>query len=103
MGGAEKTTFVMQEAFPNSKICVDFVNRNSFKKLGETDIIELGKPSTCQPLNAIKGIQNFKRKTDFLKGYDLVIYSGSYAPCAVTQSGKREESSILSHNPAFCV
>ncbi len=101
MGGAEKTTFVMQEAFPNSKICVDFVNRNSFKKLGETDIIELGKPSTCQPLNAIKGIQNFKRKTDFLKGYDLVIYSGSYAPCAVHNQVKGKKVLYCHTIPRF--
>ncbi|WP_163294281.1 glycosyltransferase [Desulfovibrio sp. JC022] len=101
MGGAEKTTLVMQEAFPNSKICVDFFNRNSFKKLGETDIIELGKPSTCQPLNAIKGIQNFKRKTGFLKDYDLVIYSGSYAPCAVQNQVKGKKVLYCHTIPRF--
>ncbi|WP_027179364.1 glycosyltransferase [Maridesulfovibrio bastinii] len=91
MGGAEKTTLLLQESFNNSCICVDFVNKDEFESLNKKNIIELGKAGTCQPLNAIKGIRNFKKKTKFLKNCTLGIYSGSYAPCAVHNqlSGKK--------------
>lgn len=90
-GGAEKTTLVLAKTFQDSKICVDFINRSDFKDIGRKNIIELGSQTTSPPLKAIKGISNFKRKTKFLKDYDLVIYSGSYAPCAVQNqlTGKR--------------
>ncbi|NDV24939.1 glycosyltransferase family 4 protein [Desulfovibrio sp. JC022] len=101
MGGAEKTTFVMQDAFAGSKVCVDFVNKNSFRGLKEDDVIELGRFSTCQPFNALKGIHNFKTKTRFLNNCDLVIYSGSYAPCAVQNQSKGKKILYCHTIPRF--
>ncbi|SMF34680.1 glycosyltransferase [Desulfovibrio gilichinskyi] len=89
MGGAEKTSLNLHEAFPESELCVDFINRENFTDISlPSSIIELGKPSTCQPFNAIKGFYNFKSKTKFLKNYDMVIYSGSYALLAVHNQKK---------------
>lgn len=92
MGGAEKTSLVLNKAIPGSKICVDFVNRHNFDNSMIPDgIIELGSPCTSPALNAVKGIHNFKSRTKFLKKFDIVIYSGSYAVAAVHNQtrGKR--------------
>ncbi len=76
-GGGERLILTLAEAF-DAPLVTGFINPNSFK--GEdfgVETISLGKPISYPGFRYL-GIQyRFRHKTDFLKNYDIAIFSAN--------------------------
>ncbi len=79
-GGAEQLAQTTVDAFPELELHAGFINPNLFQKnIAHT----LTAPVSHPALQALRMLIAFRHQTDYLSGYETVIYSGSYAPVAV--------------------
>ncbi len=103
-GGAEKLTQTLLDHLPGTDLCVAFVNREAFPVLGSQGgcVYELGADS-CIPLwRILRVIWAFERSTPALDGYGWALFSGIYAPFAVTRR-RRGRNLLYCHTiPRFC-
>lgn len=86
LGGAEKVTVDLAGGL-GADICCAFRNEDAFpqSRLGNLRCIELLKGALRNRLHLFWYMGLFRTKTQFLRQYAWVIYSGSCAPMAVYQ------------------
>lgn len=86
-GGAEKLALTLLKSLPDVPLAVGYREVASFSEadLPAGGCIDLQADSKIPAWRILKIMYTFERRTDFLKGYDWVLFSGVYAPLAVHQ------------------
>jgi glycosyltransferase involved in cell wall biosynthesis len=84
-GGAEQLSLTLVNNFPNSSLCVGFINSEIFsdETLKKISFCELTSPTQIIGWQTLKTLFVFRHQTKLLAVYDWVIFSGSNAPVAV--------------------
>lgn len=84
-GGAERLSHTLLEHFPDLTLCVAGVYFNFLENINSNvKIIDLSS-TLSRRLGVIGVILAFKTRARFLSNADSVLYSGAYAPLAITQ------------------
>jgi glycosyltransferase involved in cell wall biosynthesis len=83
-GGAERVTLTLANQLP-AALGVGFIERQLFpaQQLADIPLHNLDAKTRITPWRYVKVARAFVYKTEFLKNYDWVLYSGSCAPVAV--------------------
>ncbi|ADE16682.1 glycosyl transferase group 1 [Nitrosococcus halophilus Nc 4] len=84
-GGAERVTLLLARAFPEFDLCVGARNHGVIPdgEMVGLKCIELGSIARSPAWRALKTMRLFRSRTAFLSRYEVVLYSGVYAPVAV--------------------
>ena len=84
-GGAERVTLVLAQALRNITLCVGSASESAYWRdyIEPSDMVPLGVNANWAPWLAIRSLRAFQKDTTFLRNYDWVLYSGSYAPIAI--------------------
>jgi glycosyltransferase involved in cell wall biosynthesis len=82
-GGAEQLSLTLVNNFPNSSLCVGFINAEIFPTEMLANYCQLTSPTQIIGWQTLKTLFVFTHRTKFLAEYDWVIFSGSNAPVAV--------------------
>jgi glycosyltransferase involved in cell wall biosynthesis len=87
-GGAERVTLALCEYFESMDLVTAFVDPAAFPEppLHTLRLKTLTSPTSITGWHLLKSARAFERKTDFLKDYDSLIFSGSVAPLAIKNS-----------------
>ncbi|MCP5419529.1 MAG: glycosyltransferase [Gammaproteobacteria bacterium] len=96
-GGAEYVTLLLKSQFKDLDVCVASFNSDEFSEDELFSIRLLSQRHTLPSpaLRALSTIRLFKQRTAFISAYNMVVYSGMYAPLAIHKhSGK--------HNLLYC-
>lgn len=87
-GGAESVTLTLSHEVPNMDLVTAFMAPEAFPEapIAEERIKTLTSPTTRPGWQVLKSALAFEYKTQFLKDYETLIFSGSIAPLAVKHS-----------------
>ena len=93
-GGAERVTLALCEHFESMDLVTAFVDPTAFPEppLHTSRLKALTSSTSIAGWHLLKSARAFERKTDFLKDYDSLIFSGSVAPLAIKNSGAAKTS-----------
>ena len=103
-GGAEKLTQTLLDHLPGADLCAAFVNPQAFTVVGSSggSVFDLGADSRIPLWRILRVIWAFERDSPVLDGYEWALFSGIYAPLAVTRRG-RDGNILYCHTiPRFC-
>lgn len=84
-GGAEAVTLSLCERFPELRLVTGFVNPATFSEapLSVERLTVLTSATTIHGWQTIKTSHAFRSKTEFLRDFETLIFSGYYAPLAL--------------------
>lgn len=84
-GGAEAVTLGLCERFPELRFVTAFVNSAAFSEvpLSADRLTTLTSATTVQGWQTIKTSHAFRSKTEFLRDFETLIFSGFYSPLAL--------------------
>lgn len=87
-GGAERVTLKICEHFQDMELITAFVDAKRFptSPLDVSRIKSLTTSTEITGWHLLKSARAFENKTEFLKSYDSLIFSGSVAPLAIKNS-----------------
>lgn len=102
-GGAERATLALCESFKHMDLVTAFVDSTAFTELPlhTSRLKSLTSPTSITGWHLLKSARAFERKTDFLKDYDSLIFSGSVAPLAIKNSGANKNVYYCHTPPRF--
>ncbi len=103
-GGAEKLTQTLLDHLPGTDFCAAFVNPKVFPVIGSPGgrVFDLGADSKVPLWRILRVIWAFERDCPALVGYEWALFSGIYAPFAVTRR-RRGRNILYCHTiPRFC-
>ncbi|MCU7938557.1 MAG: glycosyltransferase [gamma proteobacterium symbiont of Bathyaustriella thionipta] len=89
-GGAEHVALTLSEHYEDAHLLVSSINPDNFdlSLLATQNIQTLQSFSSITPLRILKTIYSFKQSQSYINQFDQVIYSGIYAPLAISQRAK---------------
>lgn len=99
-GGAELVTLTLCNEIPEMDLVTAFMSREVFPSspIAEERIKTLIYPTTRPGWQVLKSALAFEYGTQFLKGYETLIFSGSVAPLAIKHS-RAEKNIYYCHTP----
>ena len=102
-GGAERVTLALCEHFESMDLVTAFVDSAAFPEppLDTSRLKTLTSSTSITGWHLLKSARAFERKTDFLKDYDNLIFSGSVAPLAIKNSGAAKNIYYCHTPPRF--
>ena len=102
-GGAERVTLALCEHFESMDLVTAFIDPTAFPEppLHTSRLKTLASSTSITGWHLLKSARAFERKTDFLKDYDSLIFSGSVAPLAIKNSGTAKNIYYCHTPPRF--
>ena len=102
-GGAEQVTLALCEHFGSMDLVTAFVDLTAFPEppLHPSRLKTLTSSTSITGWQLLKSTRAFERKTEFLKDYDSLIFSGSVAPLAIKNSGATKNIYYCHTPPRF--
>ena len=99
-GGAESVTLTLCNEIPDMDLVTAFMAPEAFPEspIAEGRIKTLVAPTTRPGWQVLKSALAFEHKTQFLKDYETLIFSGSVAPLAIKHS-RAERNIYYCHTP----
>ncbi len=99
-GGAESVTLTLCNEIPDMDLVTAFMAPEAFPEapIAQERIKTLTSPTTRPGWQVLKSALAFEHKTQFLKDYETLIFSGSVAPLSV-KYGRAERNIYYCHTP----
>lgn len=102
-GGAERVTLALCEHFESMDLVTAFVDPSAFPEppLHTSRLKTLTSSTSITGWHLLKSARAFEYKTDFLKDYDSLIFTGSVAPLAIKNSAAAKNIYYCHTPPRF--